>query len=207
MFISVHELIRENIESKSIIGKKLAAERKEREIICAKVDKPIEFKYSCAHFDLSTVLDLINQTIKEKRGNNNLILIEGLLTAFKLMNKVDTFELRPQHELELISKNLGPIRGLMVLKENGEQEKSSAPKFAMEEFPEPEPVEEVKKPENAEGEGEEQQIEEEDPENKKPPAFDPSKYEWTVNNNQPRNYFQSLKKMDPKNYKEGTLSA
>lgn len=156
MFISVHDLIKENIESKTPFGKKLAAERKEREIKCAQLDKPVEFQYSCAHFDLSTVLELINQTIKEKRGNSSFILIEGLLTAYKLLNKDDTFELRPQHELELISKNLGPIRGLMVLKENSEQETSDAPKFAMEEFPEPEqPVEEVKKPENAE-EGEEE---------------------------------------------------
>lgn len=112
---------------------------------------PIEYQFSSAHFDLQTVLDLVKETIKEKRGNNNFILIDGILTAFKLTDVNDRMELRPQHELELISKNLGDIKGLFSFVK--EMDSSKKPKFKLEEFPEPEqPVVEVKKPEeNAEG--------------------------------------------------------
>eukprot|EP00352_Strombidinopsis_acuminata_P007421 CAMPEP_0176361770 /NCGR_PEP_ID=MMETSP0126-20121128/17977_1 /TAXON_ID=141414 ORGANISM="Strombidinopsis acuminatum, Strain SPMC142" /NCGR_SAMPLE_ID=MMETSP0126 /ASSEMBLY_ACC=CAM_ASM_000229 /LENGTH=69 /DNA_ID=CAMNT_0017717453 /DNA_START=2471 /DNA_END=2680 /DNA_ORIENTATION=+ len=61
-------------------------------------------------------------------------------------------EMRPQHELQLITKKLGAIRGLLVLSSNGKQETSAPLCFNMEEFPEPEePVVEEKKP-VAEGE-------------------------------------------------------
>ena len=88
---------------------------------------PIEFHNSVAHFDLQTILDLVMETIQEKRGNSNFILIDGLLTAFKLTDVNDRMELRPQHELELISKNLGEIKGLFSFVK--EMDTSEKPNF------------------------------------------------------------------------------
>lgn len=69
MYICVPDLIKQNIENKTAFGEKLAAERKERDIICSQIDHPTEYWYSSAHFDLMTVLDLVSENIRDKRGN------------------------------------------------------------------------------------------------------------------------------------------
>jgi len=42
-----------------------------------------------------------------------------------------------------------------------------------------------------------------DEDNKKIPAFDASKFSWTSNNRQARNYSMNIKEVDPANFNEG----
>lgn len=69
LYLSVYQLIKQHIEDNTTIGKALCASRKERELVSnpGVNDEFQESDYSAAHFELRLVIDLIKQTIQQKR--------------------------------------------------------------------------------------------------------------------------------------------
>jgi len=89
-------------------------------------------------------MELLSQTIAEKRTNQRYILIEGLCNSNKLASEDDQLSLRFMDEIFAIEKFLGEVNSVVSLtfcKE--EQPEASATKF--EEFEEEEVVEKVVK--------------------------------------------------------------
>jgi len=51
------------------------------------IDAADEMLYTAVHFDLRIVMELLQQTIAEKRTNQRFILIEGLCNSYKLASE------------------------------------------------------------------------------------------------------------------------
>jgi hypothetical protein len=88
-YISVHQLIREEITKGTAMGKELLKSRSQRNLSTAfqrvsMVDKNDEMQFSAVHFDIQLVMKLLNQTIGVKRTNQKFIMIEGLCNGAKL---------------------------------------------------------------------------------------------------------------------------
>lgn len=140
-------------------------------------DEYEEAKYSAVHYDMKIVMQMLQQTLIEKRTDQKFILLEGFCNSKKLEDDKDKFVCRSMDELFMIEKGLGQIVGAISL-----QSKLEASEFkptAFEEFA-PVVVVEKKKEKVLDGDGNEIDAPEQDPEpvddnaEAAPPKFDPS---------------------------------
>jgi len=84
------------------------------------------------------VVELIKETIKEKRTNQKFILIEGFCNSGKLLNENDRLELRFMDELFCIEKNIGDVVAIIGLQFHIEKEFIEENEVVYEEFEEEE---------------------------------------------------------------------
>lgn len=96
IYISAYQLIQKNIEGNTAWGQRLlnAKLNKEISINTQVTDEFKELEYSPVHFSQALVMELINETIREQRGDQMYILLEGLCNSEKLINPNDKLELR-----------------------------------------------------------------------------------------------------------------
>lgn len=104
LYISVYQLINQHISEKTEIGKYLLKNKKAKALNenVRVVDGPeddTELEYSAAHFELKAVLKLIQQTLVEKRTDQQYILLEGMSNNSKLESESDRLAVRNMDEL------------------------------------------------------------------------------------------------------------
>lgn len=144
LYLSVYQLIKQNIQQCTKIGKALAATKKPKNLndnakgVDGIEDEFDEAQFSAAHFDQKLVMQMLSQTIVEKRTTQKYILLEGFCNNKKLEEDKDKFANRVMDELFTVEKCLGEIAGVIALNSKLEEEDFVSDKF--EEFPE-EPVE------------------------------------------------------------------
>lgn len=194
IYISVYQLIRQHIEGNTEWGQRLLREKQQKEVNLnfQQKDELMEQEYSAVHFELDSILQLLNETIQKNRTSQQFVLVEGLCNYHKLTNDHDRFSLRLMDEFFRIEKKLGTIYGVVSLQFESDKEYVDEHDLEWEQFPEPEVVEEAPKAEGAEGEegeeGEPPAAEEEGEEGeKKEPSFKPEDYKWTVTDRRPSN--------------------
>jgi hypothetical protein len=121
LYISVYQLIRQHIQEKSEMGKALLQCKKPKALndnvryADGAEDEFEEQEYSACHFDLKLVLQMLRETLIEKRTTQQYILLEGLCNGRKLENDSDRWALRSMDELFQIEKCLGEISGCISL--------------------------------------------------------------------------------------------
>ena len=180
LYLSVYQVIKHHIEGKTDFGKRLLANKKQKDIKLqtqAK-DEFLEIDYSAVHYDLDLVIELIKKTINDVRNTQKYILLEGFCNSGKLIFDDDKLELRNMDELFMIEKNLGEVQAVIGLQFNSEKEYIEEYEVEYEVFPEPEPVE-VKKKED--GEEEQPPAQEE-----KKPAYRVEDWRWTISDKKPK---------------------
>lgn len=118
LYLSVFQLIKEHIEKDTKLGRALSASRKPKQLqILHKLNQGStdEFEFSAVHFDLPIVMQLISETIMEKRTTQQFILLEGLCNSTKLSNDEDRLELRQMDELFALEKSVGEVNSVISL--------------------------------------------------------------------------------------------
>lgn len=182
IYISAYQLIQKNIEGNTAWGQRLldAKLNKEISINTQVTDEFKELEYSPVHFRQDLVMDLINETIREQRGDQMYIILEGLCNSEKLVNQNDKLELRFMDEFQNIEKNIGQVAGVISLQYSYEQEVIDASEVLKVQFEiePPKPVAPLGE-EVPEGEVEEVEV--------KVPPFQPEKFEWTITNKLSKN--------------------
>jgi len=138
------------------------------------------------HFDIHLVMELLQQTIAERRTHQRFILLEGLCNSNKLADPAEQLTLRFMDEFFLIEKTLGEVTAIVSLTFNKEENHSAdESKLKWEEFPEPEAAPEKEKKFDEDGnliEEEEAQEVPEGEEEEKVVKFKPEDYKWTITN-------------------------
>jgi hypothetical protein len=190
LYLSVPQLIGENIKNNTALGQKLTKSKQDKELIEAfnsigVQDPHDEAQFSAAHFDTSVVMEVIQQTVAERRTNQSYILLEGICNSGKLAKEEDKLSLREMDEFFMIEKCLGDIESVVSFTYNKEEEcTGNEESTKYEEFP----VEEAPKEEaKAVDEDGEEKAPEEEEEGEKKVKFNPKDFKWTITNGQSRN--------------------
>jgi len=118
-----------------------------------------EAEYSPTQFDLHLVVELIKETIKDKRTNQKFILIEGFCNSGKLLNEDDRLELRFMDELFCIEKHIGDVVAIIGLQFHIEKDAIDDAEIVYEEFEEEEKISEKKEVNEADPDAEEEEKE------------------------------------------------
>jgi len=86
IFVSAYQVIKQNITQKTARGQQLIANKRPRGIDSSlEVQDPFqEAEYSPVHYDLQTVMQLLKETVAEKKTNQKFVLLEGLCNSQKL---------------------------------------------------------------------------------------------------------------------------
>jgi hypothetical protein len=179
LYLSVPQLIGENIKNNTKLGQKLLASKQEKPLIEAFnsigiVDPHNEAEFSGAHFDTSLVMEVIQSTVAQRRTDQSFILLEGVCNSGKLANEEDRLGSRGMDEFFMIEKMLGDIEACVSFTYNKEEEYTGTEEgVKFEEFPE-EVVQEKAQP--AEGEEGENEGEGEGEEGAKKVVFNPREF-------------------------------
>ena len=117
LYISVYQLIKTHIETKSEWGKKLLATKRVRKLNVATQisDAYMEAEYSSSCYDQELVFQLIKETVNEKRTDQALVLIEGLCNANKFEAENDKIELRLMDEFLNVEAHIGEVVAIVGL--------------------------------------------------------------------------------------------
>jgi hypothetical protein len=104
LYISVYQLINQHINDKTELGKYLLKNKRAKPLnenvrVTDGVEDDTELEYSAAHFELKAVLRLIQQTLVEKRTDQQYILLEGMNNNNKLERESDRLAVRNMDEL------------------------------------------------------------------------------------------------------------
>ncbi len=172
IYISVYQLIKQQIENKTELGKKLQATQKFKDIKLLQSQQKDDFnelEFSAVHFDLDLVIQLIKETLAQVRTNQKYVIIEGLCNSSKLVKEDDKLELRYMDELFMLEKHIGEVCAIIGLQFNYEKELIEEHEIQYEAFPEEPVVEEKPKVEGEEGEEAEEQPPAEEEEKKGKP--------------------------------------
>jgi len=193
LYISVYQLIKQHIEENTEFGKRLVATKKPREMLIQTQTKDEfgEAEYSAAHFDLDSVIELLQHTIAlHRKPSQRFILIEGMCNALRLAGTEDRMELRLMDELFQIERHIGDVQAVIGLQFNSEKEYIDEDDVEYEVFE----VQEPSKKEEAKpvAEGEEPPAEQPPAEEAAKPknAFKPEDWKWTACNRKPKNLAQ-----------------
>lgn len=207
LYLSVHQLIREHVRNNTKFGERLLDSRHQVALSDAfhqvgVIDAHDEMQYSAVHFDLHLVMEMISQTVAERRTNQRFIMIEGLCNSGKLACEDAKLNLRFMDEFFQIEKCLGEVTAVvsltfekeaMHLEGDYEKEEFEVPEEAVKEVKpagegedEEEPVEAAPDADGEEGEG-------------KVEKFDPSKFTWTKSNKHSKNLLTLFTNLRPIN--------
>ena len=104
LYISVYQLINQHINDKTELGKFLLKNKRAKPLnenvrVTDGPEDDTELEYSAAHFELKAVLKLIQQTLVEKRTDQQYILLEGMSNNNKLERESDRLAVRNMDEL------------------------------------------------------------------------------------------------------------
>lgn len=193
LYISAYQLIREEIENQTELGKQLQARKLARELT-ESVKQSDEFQeqlYSPVHYDPTLVYEAVNKRIAEKRSTQKFVLLEGLLNSKLLASEDDKIAIREMDEFFALEHFIGPVSGIISLQTEEEAVAVDPSTIVYHEFPKPESVVEdkAKKPADGEedGEAEEPAAEEGAEEGDGKPAWNPEEFTWTVTNRKSKN--------------------
>jgi len=165
------------------LGRRLKATYRVKELnITTQVkDEFAENDFSPALYDLSLVLEMLKQTIAEKRTNEKFVILEGLCNSGKFVDENDKLELRFMDEFNSIEKQIGEVCSVIDLRFNRELHYVDE-KDIIYENPDDLPKQEVKQAKPAEDEeGAEEAAA------KQAPKFNLRDYTWTKSNRQAKN--------------------
>ena len=121
LFLDLANLIKQEIEDQTPIGKQLAQTKKPREL-SKEYAGTDDSKYCAIHYELKTVVNLIKQTIKKKGSKSQYIVINGFLNAHKLESWEEKQEFRAMDELFAIEKEIGQVRTVINFTKNAYEE-------------------------------------------------------------------------------------
>lgn len=193
LYISAYQLIREEIENHTELGKQLEARKLVRELSesAKKSDEFQEQLYSPVHYDPVLVYQLVNKRIAEKRSTQKFVILEGLLNSQLLASEDDKIAIREMDEFFALEHHVGPVSGIISLQTEEDVVQVDPAAIVYHEFPKPESVveEKAKKPADGdeEGEAEEPAAEEGAEEGDGQPKWNPEEYTWTVTNRKSKN--------------------
>ena len=186
LYMSVYQLIREEINAETELGRALQQSYREKQLnfgAAVMLDAFQEEKFSAVHYDMPLVMQLLQQKIAESRTSQKFILLEGFCNSGKLDSKEDSLQLRFMDEFFAIEKNVGEVVGVIGL-----QNEKMPTTYQAESYEEV--VEEVKedaKPADADPDAD-PPAGEEDPEGgPAKPAWKPTDYRWSVTNGKAKN--------------------
>ena len=190
LYISVYQLIKQEIESNTEMGKKLTLTKMQKQVdLRSHSDDPFcESQYSAAHFDQGLVIQLVQQKIAESRTNQKFVLLEGLCNSNKLSDANDQLQLRFMDEFFCIEKNIGEVSAVINL---SDREDKTTFEVAQDDIREP--IEEVKeevKKQDVDEDGnpiEDAPADDANPDEEKKPSWNPNNYRWTLTNGKARN--------------------
>lgn len=190
MYISVYQLIKNEISAETELGRALADSRRQKGLdfgpVAKSVDPFSEAEFSAVHFEPTLVMQLVQQKIAENRTNQRYILLEGFCNSNKLESEEDRLTQRFMDEFFCIERAIGEVVGVISLQNEKEVTTFEVPADCYEEPV----VEEVKEPApKAEGEdGEEAQEDAPaDGEEAKIPKWNPKNYRWSVTDGRSKN--------------------
>ena len=171
IYISAYQVIKQHITSKTAWGVKLLANQRPRGIVSSVhvKDDFQEADFSPVHFDLTTVMQLLKETVSSKKTNQKYVLLEGLCNSLKLSEVDDQLELRFMDEFFGIEGIIGEVKAIIGLQFQEEPEYIRDDQIEWEKFAPVEKVVEKAKP--AEGEEEEAEAPVEEEGEKKGPVF------------------------------------
>ena len=86
IYVSASQVIEENINNKTEWGLKLKASHSAKTVESA---EGVNQDYLPVHYDLSLVLECLQQTIMMKRQGEKFVLLEGLCNTSKLSDQND----------------------------------------------------------------------------------------------------------------------
>jgi adenylate kinase family enzyme len=189
LYLSVYQLIKQAVCDNTELGKQIWKTMKPKDMtedVKVAEDAFKEVEWSAIHFDMGLVIELLRQTIANKRSSQQFILLEGMCNNRKLANDNDKLTLRYMDELFQIEKHIGEVSAVISLQNQAEASQWTDEKW--EEFEEPPVAPPKQKVLNDEGEEVEEEAEaaEEEGEPKKP-TWNPSIYKWTVTNRRSKN--------------------
>ena len=123
VYVSVSQVLKRHIESKTDLGKALLATKKPRHTVIVP-DFKEDDEYSAVHFDIDKVFQTLVHHISQVRTSaNRYLVIEGLCgSPSVLKNEEDKLELRLMDELFAIEKNLGEVQGVIGLQFKAQKE-------------------------------------------------------------------------------------
>jgi hypothetical protein len=102
-----------------------------------------EAQYSAVHYEVSTVMELLKDTVSSKKTNQKFVLLEGLCNSQKLANVADQLELRYMDEIFSIEAIFGEVKAVIGLQFAQELEYIREADIEYEKF-DPKPVVEKK---------------------------------------------------------------
>lgn len=192
LYLSVFQLIKEQIEKCTAMGKALASSCQRKALsgepaVSKDTLAKDEFEFSAVHYDLPLVIQLIKQTIQERRTTQQFILLEGLCNATKLKQSLDKLQMRQMDELFALEKNIGEVNSVISLLFCKEETTIPESKIKYEKFEAPIVVE--KKVERVEGDDDDAPPDEPPADDGEPvkKAFNPAEFEWTITNGESKN--------------------
>lgn len=91
VYISAYQVLKEHIMKNTEWGRRISATRSNKEISMDLMvrDEFNEAMYSPIHYDQTLVMELLKETINEKRTNQKFVLLEGLCNKQKLASVED----------------------------------------------------------------------------------------------------------------------
>ena len=189
IYISAYQVIREHVQNNTAWGKKLVAGKKSKAIDQSLQvrDEFNEAEFSPVHFDIVSVMQLLKETISDKRTNQKFVLLEGLCNYQKLSALDDQLELRFMDELFQIEATVGEVAAIIGLQFQEEPEFLSDDQIEYEKFPEPAAEEAKQAPADGEEEAEEPPAEDAGEGEAKAPEFKKEDYQWTVSDRKAKN--------------------
>jgi len=115
VYISAYQVLKHHVQSNTEWGKKLTATRCTKEISPDLMvrDEFNEAMYSPIHYDLPLVMQLLKETITEKRTNQKFVLLEGLCNKTKLAGLDDQLQLRYMDEFFNIELIIGEVAAVI----------------------------------------------------------------------------------------------
>ena len=117
LYLSVHQLIKNEIECNTQMGKDLLLTKIYKPIFTQSeaMDEASEDKYCAVHFDQALVIKLVQQKIAENRTNQKFVLLEGLCNSNKFRGMNERLELRFMDEFFSIKQNIGEVSAVINL--------------------------------------------------------------------------------------------
>jgi adenylate kinase family enzyme len=117
VYLSVYQVIRGHIDGQTAWGKKLAATKRHLKLNIATQMKDDfdEQSYSAALYDYGLVMQLLKETIAEKRTDEQFVLLEGLFNSAKLDDVDAALENRLMDEFQAIEREIGDVAAVVGL--------------------------------------------------------------------------------------------
>lgn len=125
LYLSVYQLIKDNVTKKTELGVKLAATKRNRKFAPSFSQIRDDFDertYSPIHYDMALVTQLIKKTINERLTNQSHVLLEGMCNNDYLQDEADQMELRIMDDFFTLEQNVFPVGAVFRLTYKEESE-------------------------------------------------------------------------------------